>query len=63
MSKAAASMLVERLEGRSFNSALAFTPDNMLELFGVRLLPRRQRCCLLAWQAMQRALTTPVSDN
>jgi len=63
ISKAAASMLVEHLEGLSCDDALAITPDDMLELFGVRLLPRRQRCCLLAWEAVRRALTTPVSDT
>jgi len=62
ISQAAASMLVEHLKGMVMSDALAFTAEDMLALFGARLLPRRQRCCLLAWEAMRRALKTPVSD-
>jgi nitrogen fixation NifU-like protein len=35
----------------------------MLALFGPRLTPLRQRCCLLAWQALQVAIYSPITGS
>ncbi len=32
----------------------------MLHLFGVRLTPNRQKCCLLPWRVLQAAIYSPV---
>jgi nitrogen fixation NifU-like protein len=33
----------------------------MLALFGARLTPNRQKCCLLPWRAMQSAIYSPLA--
>jgi nitrogen fixation protein NifU and related proteins len=53
ISQASASMLVEHIEGQSLSSLNSFTAQDMLDLFRARLTPRRQQCCLLAWQALR----------
>ena len=63
ISQAAASMLVEFLEGKSVEEATAFRAEDMLKLFGVRLTPNRQKCCLLSWNVMQTALAAPKSSD
>ena len=55
ISQAAASMLVEHLEGKSLDELRRFSAQDMLALFGARLTPTRQRCCLLAWRVLQTA--------
>ena len=35
-------------------------PDDMLVLFGARLTPNRQKCCLLGWRVLQTAIYSPV---
>ena len=47
ISQAAASMLVEQIEGKSVDELQAFSAPEMLELFGPRLTPNRQKCCLM----------------
>ncbi|MDZ4781769.1 MAG: iron-sulfur cluster assembly scaffold protein [Planctomycetia bacterium] len=61
ISQAAASMLVEAVEGKSRDEAQAFTAQQMLALFGPKLTPNRQKCCLLCWRVLQSALYSPVS--
>lgn len=56
ISQAAASMLVEKIEGRSLEEVRDFSAQNMLELFQARLTPNRQKCCLLSWRVMQNAV-------
>jgi len=56
VSQAAASMLVETLEGRTINATRSFTSQEMLNLFAAPLAPARLRCCLLAWQALNGVL-------
>ncbi len=63
ISQAAASMLVESLEGKTIEEATAFRAEDMLKLFGVRLTPNRQKCCLLSWSVMQTALAAPKRDS
>lgn len=56
ISQASASMLMEKLEGQSIEDVQKFTANNMLELFGARLTPNRQKCCLLSWRVVQAAI-------
>ena len=60
ISQAAASILMEAIEGRSVDELKRFTADEMLQLFGPKLTPNRQKCCLLAWRVVQRALYSPL---
>lgn len=62
ISQAAASMLVERFDGRGVNEVKQFTANEMLDLFGVRLTPNRQKCCLLPWRVLQAAIYSPVAE-
>jgi len=63
ISQAAASMLVEQVEGKSVEEARAMSAENMLQLFGARLTPNRQKCCLLPWRVLQIALRSPVGSE
>lgn len=60
ISQASASMLVEQVEGKSVDEVRAFSAEDMLRLFGARLTPNRQKCCLLSWRVLQTALFSPV---
>ena len=63
ISQAAASMLVEKFDGRRIEDVKKFTAQDMLELFGVRLTPNRQKCCLLSWRVLQAAIYSPLQGN
>ena len=63
ISQAAASMLVERFDGRHVEDVKRFTANDMLDLFGVRLTPNRQKCCLLAWRVLQAAIYSPQQND
>jgi nitrogen fixation protein NifU and related proteins len=63
ISQAAASMLTERMEGKSVDDVRQFSANDMLEMFGVRLTPNRQKCCLLPWRVLQTAVFSPVKAN
>ena len=56
ISQASASMLCEKIEGKSIDEAKDFSAKDMLELFGARLTPNRQKCCLLSWRVLQQAM-------
>ena len=60
ISQAAASMLVEKVTGKRVEELKDFAAKDMLELFGARLTPNRQKCCLLGWRVLQQALYSPV---
>jgi len=60
ISQAAASMLVERFDGKTGDEVKRFSAPEMLEMFGARLTPNRQKCCLLPWRVMQAALYAPI---
>jgi nitrogen fixation protein NifU and related proteins len=51
---------VEKFDGKTVDEVRQFTAPEMLELFGVRLTPNRQKCCLLPWRVMQAAIYSPV---
>jgi nitrogen fixation NifU-like protein len=63
ISQAAASMLVERFDQRSVEEVKKFTAEDMLKLFGVRLTPNRQKCCLLPWRVLQAAIYSPIGQD
>lgn len=63
ISQAAASMLVEKFDGKPIEEVKKFTAKDMLELFGVRLTPNRQKCCLLPWRVAGRRRFAPCGKE
>jgi nitrogen fixation protein NifU and related proteins len=63
ISQASASMLMEAIEGKNVEEVKAFSAEDMLTLFGPRLTPNRQKCCLLPWQVVLAALHSPLNDS
>ncbi|MBS0207908.1 MAG: iron-sulfur cluster assembly scaffold protein [Planctomycetes bacterium] len=63
ISQAAASMLTEKVEGMSVDDVKRLTAADMLTLFGVKLTPNRQKCCLLAWRVLQAAVYSPIKPD
>ena len=62
ISQASASMLMEKIEGKTVEEVKQFSADEMLKLFGARLTPNRQKCCLLSWRVVQAAVHAPIED-
>jgi nitrogen fixation NifU-like protein len=62
ISQASASMLMEQVEGKTVEEVREFSAERMLELFGPRLTPNRQKCCLLSWKVLQSAVFAPTDD-
>lgn len=60
ISQAAASMLTEKIEGLTVEQIKQLSAADMLDLFGVKLTPNRQKCCLLAWRVLQAAIYSPL---
>ena len=56
ISRAAASMLAEAIEGKSVADIKGWSPLKMLNVFGAPLTARRQVCSLLGFYALRRAL-------
>lgn len=52
ISQASASMLIETIEGKTMDELQEFTAEDMLALFGPKLTPNRQKCCLLSWRVL-----------
>lgn len=63
ISQASASMLMEAVEGKSVDEVKEMGAEDMLELFGARLTPNRQKCCLLSWRVLQSALHSPLGEE
>lgn len=63
ISQASASMLLEEMYGKSVEDVKQFTPEEMLKLYGPRLTPNRQKCCLLSWRVLQQAVHSPVVND
>ena len=63
ISQASASMLIERIQGQPLDEVKAFKAQDMLALFGARLTPNRQKCCLLPWRTLQSALYSPIGAS
>ncbi len=60
ISQASASMLLEELHGKTIEEVQRFTAEDMLKLYGPRLTPNRQKCCLLSWRVIQQAIHSPT---
>lgn len=60
ISQASASMLVEHVTGKSLEEVRNFKAEDMLALFGAKLTPNRQKCCLLSWRVLQQAIYSPT---
>lgn len=56
VSKAAASMLAERMHGTTVAEAETFRPEDMLTLLGVPVTSSRLRCALLGLKTLQRGI-------
>lgn len=63
ISQASASMLLEEMFGKNVEDVKHFTANDMLELYGPRLTPNRQKCCLLSWRVLQEAVHSPVEED
>lgn len=61
ISQASASMLCEALQGKTVEEVKQFTAQQMLDLFGAKLTPNRQKCCLLSWRVVQQAVHSPLA--
>ncbi|MBI5711042.1 MAG: SUF system NifU family Fe-S cluster assembly protein [Candidatus Eisenbacteria bacterium] len=53
ISQAAASMLSERIEGRTLDEVKQLSRDDMLEMLGIELGPVRLKCALLALKTLK----------
>jgi nitrogen fixation NifU-like protein len=62
ISQASASMLLEHFDGKTIEEVKDFAAQDMLGLFGTRLTPNRQKCCLLSWRVLQSALHSPINQ-
>src|SRR4029078_6899901 len=60
ISHASASMLLESMQGKTVEDVKQFSAEDMLELYGARLTPNRQKCCLLSWKVLQSAVHSPL---
>lgn len=62
VSQAAASMLMEKIEGLTLEELKQFSAEDMLALFQASLTPNRQKCCLLSWRVLQGAVHSPIDE-
>ncbi len=63
ISQASASMLLEEMYGKTVDDLKDFSANDMLELYGPRLTPNRQKCCLLSWKVIQSAVHSPIVED
>ncbi len=63
VSQASASMLMEKIEGLTLDELKHFSAADMLGLYGARLTPNRQKCCLLSWRVVQEAVHSPIANG
>ena len=63
ISQASASMLLEEMFGKTVDDVKDFSAEDMLALYGPRLMPNRQKCCLLSWRVLQEAVHSPVDGE
>jgi nitrogen fixation NifU-like protein len=56
-------MLVEHVEGKTVEEVKQFAAKDMLGLFGAKLTPNRQKCCLLSWRVLQAAIYSPIASG
>ena len=58
MSGAAASLLMEHIQGMVLDECMALTSDTMLDLVKIPLGPNRLRCILIVLEAVQTGIQT-----
>jgi nitrogen fixation NifU-like protein len=63
ISQASASMLAEEMHGKTLDEVKQFSAEDMLRLYGPRLTPNRQKCCLLSWKVLQSAVHSPLNEK
>ncbi|MEX0936687.1 MAG: iron-sulfur cluster assembly scaffold protein [Pirellulales bacterium] len=63
ISQASTSMLLEQMDGKTAEDVKQFSAQDMLSLYGPRLTPNRQKCCLLPWRVLQTAVHSPVGNG
>ena len=63
ISQASASMLLEQMQGKTVDDLKRFSAADMLTLYGPRLTPNRQKCCLLSWKVLQSAVHSPLGEG
>ena len=63
ISQGSASLLLKKMQGKTVEEAKEFSANDMLELYGARLTPNRQKCCLLSWKVLQSSVHSPVINN
>lgn len=63
ISQAAASILTERICGTTLDDVKRLSAQDMLALFGAKLTPNRQKCCLLSWRVLQAAVYSPTGSD
>lgn len=63
ISQASTSMLLEEMAGKTVDDLKRFSAADMLTLYGPRLTPNRQKCCLLSWKVLQSAVHSPVAEG
>jgi len=63
ISQASASMLMEEMYGKTIDDLKDFSATDMLKLYGPRLTPNRQKCCLLSWRVIQSAVHAPIDEK
>jgi nitrogen fixation NifU-like protein len=56
-------MLVEHFDQKTLDEIKNFTAEDMLRLFGAKLTPNRQKCCLLSWRVLQAAIYSRVDKD
>lgn len=63
ISMAAASMLTERVRGKSLAEVAAISEDEIRESFGRELSTSRETCAFLSLQALRSALGLKIDEN
>jgi nitrogen fixation NifU-like protein len=56
ISQASASMLSERLKGRSLEEAMSMTRKDILDMIGISLGPARIKCAMLGLAALKKGI-------
>lgn len=56
ISNGAASMLSEYLEGKSVKDIKDFSKDRFIDILGIKLTPSREKCALMGYDAVKKAL-------
>lgn len=64
ISQASASILAEYAQGKSSDTMLSFSMEDLLALLGIELSPVRLKCALLSLETLRKALRTePITHD